>query len=55
MRWRKENDMNYYKQGDAANADKIKAVFERLGYDVKVWCFTSRIYYTLNGKKEAYY
>jgi hypothetical protein len=25
--------MNYYKQGDAANADKIKAAFERLGYD----------------------
>lgn len=25
--------MNYYIQGDAANADKIKAAFERLGYD----------------------
>lgn len=26
--------MNYYIQGDAANADKIKAAFEQLGYDV---------------------
>lgn len=26
--------MNYYKQGDAANADKIKAAFEKLGYDI---------------------
>lgn len=26
--------MNYYKQGDAAKADKIKAAFEKLGYDV---------------------
>lgn len=26
--------MNYYIQGDAANADKIKAAFEKLGYDI---------------------
>ena len=26
--------MNYYIQGDAAKADKIKAAFEKLGYDV---------------------
>lgn len=26
--------MNYYKQGDAANANKIRAAFEKLGYDV---------------------
>lgn len=26
--------MEYYKQGDAANADKIKAAFEKLGYDI---------------------
>ena len=31
---RKEIDMNYYIQGDAAKADKIKAAFERLGYDI---------------------
>lgn len=44
-------DMNYYVQGGgAAKAGKIKAAFERLGYDVKAWSFTSGIYYTLNGK-----
>lgn len=43
--------MNYYVQGGgAAKAGKIKAAFERLGYDVKAWSFTSGIYYTLNGK-----
>lgn len=26
--------MDYYKQGDPANADKIKAAFEKLGYDI---------------------
>ena len=26
--------MNYYIQGDAANAERIKAAFEKLGYDV---------------------
>jgi len=26
--------MNYYIQGDAANADKIKAAFEKFGYDI---------------------
>jgi hypothetical protein len=26
--------MNYYKQGDAARAEEIKAAFEKLGYDV---------------------
>ena len=26
--------MNYYIQGDAANSDKIKAAFEKLGYDI---------------------
>lgn len=34
MRWRKENNMEYYIQGDAANAERIKAAFERLGYDI---------------------
>lgn len=29
---RKENDMNYYIQGDAAKADKIKAAFESKGF-----------------------
>ena len=42
--------MNYYIQGDAAKAANIKAAFEKLGYDVKGWAFTSGIYYTLNGK-----
>jgi hypothetical protein len=26
--------MNYYKRGDAANADRIKAAFEEKGYDI---------------------
>jgi len=26
--------MNYYKQGNAANADKIRAAFEKFGYDI---------------------
>ena len=29
--------MNYYKQGDAAKADKIKAAFEDKGYDATGW------------------
>lgn len=51
MRWRKENDMNYWIQGDAANADKIRAAFERLGYDTsfvqKLSASDSHILFTL--------
>lgn len=42
--------MNYYKQGDAANADKIKAAFEKLGYNTRVngWSFNADcgVYFT---------
>ena len=40
--------MNYYKHGDAANADKIKAAFERLGYTTSGFNFKSDkgVYYT---------
>ena len=40
--------MEYYKQGDAANADKIKAAFARLGYDTSGWIYNSDrgVYFT---------
>jgi hypothetical protein len=45
--------MNYYKQGDAANAEQIKAAFEMLGYDTGNLGFTSsQLYYTIEGKVE---
>ena len=34
--------MNYYKQGDAANADKIKAAFEKLGINVLDFGFADK-------------
>ena len=44
--------MNYYKQGDAANANKIKAAFEELGYDTCLRHFTNQylLYFTIDGK-----
>lgn len=42
--------MNYYIQGNKERAKEIKAAFERLGYDVKNWLFTTGVYYTLNGR-----
>lgn len=45
--------MNYYIQGDAANAGKIKAAFEKLGYDTGNLQFNSGcLYYTIGGKVE---
>ena len=45
--------MNYYIQGDAANADQIKAAFEKLGYNTWYLGFTSgQLYYTVEGKVE---
>lgn len=43
--------MNYYIQGDAANADKIKAAFEKLGYDTTGHLFNAKsvLYFTLDG------
>jgi hypothetical protein len=43
--------MNYYIQGDAANADKIKAAFEKLGYDTSGHLFNAKsvLYFTLDG------
>ena len=45
--------MNYYIQGDAANADKIKAAFEKLGYDTTGWKFDVEggFYYTTERKR----
>lgn len=42
--------MNYYIQGDAANADKIRAAFEKLGYDTSRHLFNamSVLYFTMN-------
>jgi len=47
--------MNYYKQGDAANADKIKAAFERLGYTTYGFNFKSDkgVYYTYRFNKSV--
>lgn len=45
--------MNYYIHGNAANADKIKAAFEELGYNTGNLGFTSsQLYYTIEGKVE---
>jgi len=43
--------MNYYIQGDAANADQIKAAFKEKGFDAD-WCpIASRLlYFTVNGR-----
>lgn len=47
--------MNYYIQGDAANADKINAAFEKLGYDTSRHLFNAEsvLYFTLNGEIRA--
>jgi hypothetical protein len=43
--------MNYYIQGDAANADQIKAAFKEKGFDAD-WCPITRelLYFTVNGR-----
>lgn len=43
--------MNYYIQGDAENADQIKAAFEKLGYDTTGHLFNAKsvLYFTLDG------
>jgi hypothetical protein len=43
--------MNYYIQGDAANADKIKAAFEKLGYEPYCWTFETEFYFTVDCTK----
>ena len=47
--------MNYYIQGDAANADKINAAFEKLGYDTSGHLFNAKsvLYFTLDGEIRA--
>ena len=47
--------MNYYIQGDAANADKISAAFEKLGYDTSGHLFNAKsvLYFTLDGEIRA--
>ena len=44
--------MNYYKQGDAANADKIKAAFEAKGIDTSDWEFINPcdLYFNVGSK-----
>ena len=44
--------MNYYIQGDAANADKIKAAFEKKGYSDKGFTFDvdDILFFTANNK-----
>lgn len=44
--------MNYYIQGNAANADKIRAAFEKLSYDTTGWKFDVEggFFYTHDGK-----
>lgn len=44
--------MNYYKQGDAAKADKIKAAFEKKGYSDKGFTFDVNdiLFFTANNK-----
>ena len=39
---RKEIDMNYYKQGNAAKADQINAAFKKLGIDVLDFGFADK-------------
>ena len=46
--------MNYYKRGDAANADKIKAAFEAKGINVKDWEFFNPLDLYFNVGKEIY-
>ena len=48
--------MNYYKQGDAANADKIKAAFEKLGVNVGCYNFDREdvLFFTFEAKGETY-
>ena len=43
--------MDYYKQGDPANADKIKAAFEKLGIDVLDFGFADKaaVYFSIGG------
>ena len=47
--------MNYYIQGDAANADQIKAAFEKLGYDTSRHLFNAKsvLYFTLDDEIRA--
>jgi hypothetical protein len=47
--------MNYYIQGDAANANKIRAAFEKLGYYASRYFFNAEsvLYFTLNGEIRA--
>ena len=46
--------MNYYKQGDAANADKIKAAFEKKGIDTSDWEFINPCDLYFNVGSEIY-
>ena len=47
--------MNYYTQGDPTRADKIRAVFEKLGYDTSRHFFNAKsvLYFTLDGEIRA--
>lgn len=47
--------MNYYIQGCAANAEQIRAAFEKLGYDTSRHFFNTKsvLYFTLDGEIRA--
>lgn len=49
--------MNYFIEGDAANADRIKAAFQKLGIDTLDFSFDSkhRFYFTVEGKISFFY
>lgn len=49
--------MNYFIEGDAANADRIKAAFQKLGIDTLDFSFNSkhRFYFTVEGKISFFY
>lgn len=40
---------DYYIQANTDKSEEIKYTFEKLGYNVGGWVFTSGLYYTLNG------
>ena len=47
--------MNYFIEGDAANADRIRAAFEKLGYYTSRHLFNAKsvLYFTLDGEIRA--
>jgi len=42
-------EKEYYIQANTDKSEQIKYTFEKLGYNIGSWVFTSGLYYTLNG------